>query len=90
MNREELERASDLLGDVLWQMENILNFHGEEDYQDGFFSLRSTLAEAHNLMQDLRAPVMLTEPLEVLVVEPLKSLVIQIRTGTEGRTVSTV
>ena len=92
MDPEEHERNRTSLEDVLWLMERIIDFHGEDEYLRGFLRLRPAIAEARRLTQALGPPVILLqgEPVEVLVDEPNESLVIQIRTGTEGRTVSTV
>ena len=79
-----------MLEDVLWHMENVINFHNEEEYREGFPSLRTALAEARVLTQALVPPsAVYTIPLESIPKWP-ESLVIQVRSGTEGRTVTTV
>ena len=84
MNREECIKVRDLLGDIFWQMENILDYHGEEDYRAEFLSLRIALSEVRSVTHTLMAPVgvpvlyLLTGPLASLI-EPRESLVVQIR-----------
>ena len=90
MDQEEIKRIQELLVEVLWCVENTINFHGKEDYADGFPSLRTALSEVRTLMYALvPPPVLYMVPLES-VPEPSNSLVLQVRSGTEGRTVSTV
>ena len=67
-------------------MENILNFHGEEDFHAGFFSMRIALSDARSVVLTLGAPVTFIEPCLALppsvpLIEPSESHIVLIRTS---------
>ena len=72
MNPAEI---SENLFQALWNIERYVDFHANEESQDGFSRLRAALAEARRLTQALLLPVvLLQEVLEILEEEVIEML----------------
>ena len=81
---------SESLSRALWNIENYISFHADEEHRDGFPRVRVALAKAWQVTQALVPPVVLLQEVrEVPVEEHFETLMTNVR-STGERSVSSI